>query len=1696
MLYFLYMTTLLSNNIFHHNLQSGTIEYVNKYPFVKLSNQILESSRDNPIEVLNITLLNAQKYILQHPIYIGFTFDASDNIANIEDISGGSVGNAYFFKEDSTLSNGLNRCVYLIKNNGMAESVYSEVIGDYYYGEFDYVKFTIPPVDVSSIHQTVLDLSQNLTLLSRFIPIDMISEITEITVQPLSNEESYIDYYFYIWEDINGPWFNGTELSMSPSYKQLTDSNYNIRPITFNDISNQQQIDQSDINGKNIYTYNYSNTPASDTSSNYIRVFKIDGTYGINNGVPEQSSLILTSPKYTKYNFLWTYSIKNSYKLIFKDINNATKEYSLEGNAPFFTPNLRMYGTSFLFDYFSDMGSVSSHFSSLDVERIYKATKQPSLSYNSGQITITLPSDELLDISNNFINRYTPDNRIGTRYLKDPIIGTEYIHLYEDNQITKISYNIYIFINNSTHYGTTLTNNTVDLSNITVNNNHYPYGDNLFDISYDVVHELSDNSIYYEQIPQSVIDYGNIPYNGEYNDVSRNRYNNEDDIDGLANVVNAITVLQNDSIHKYFGYDSNSSLNVQILRVKKNDLLNNPNYAHIISTDDWSSVHKKFQNTPISNSYIYTMNSNEYYIRWNYNIERYHYDKTTPIDFTKAYYSKTAYNTGISKYTYFDFTQFGVIYYPNKLLDVSYGNIAHYDSNNEVDFYYKNLNISFPESIRNEMIVNFNFNHNFNIRARVNIFILKPDYINDSDQAGTYNTSSIDYNSFDLSFSFYDSTTIIPQNISIDISENKTDNTLLAGKYTIEWNYEIEFADGTDTSYLPMDKINDYQVQSTIANIPFEDFIYDLSGVEIYSNSNFTNLFLEFSQNDIHNFIEHFNLYNKTLDLSNTFVTINFNLFTPNNEQSQSGGNFWSLPSGYQGPSDPRLYQVPVQYLDKTIFPSPTLVYENISEYGDVGFDIRNASYVGETLEHYNLTKTFDISSGYVDTLDGTQYVSDISSFIIEMNIPEGTVNNTINNINWGLGDISNIKLDDIVSKVDGVHIGVMNDYSNNTILFYKDGNSYLHNDNNNQSVTGIVRWLFQKKNNSMTVTININQKNVVYLENIDIPITKLSIVGSLDVSSVQNASTIRIYNTNPTANEILMNDISSTDIIFHQIKEASLLGSNTEYLPQSESYLNATSQIPYICRMDINIHDKTSNFKFNSIMRTPSKKINNIYHRITDWDISYNFNNEGGQNYFFNQSPNYPFQHKYIYGVGFITAVDAVDRDFYYPQKLDIQFDNVTSSLLLEIKDYEILKLKLNLVDFWNAIFDRTKVSFVYYGWISKSQKIRQYIDPSLDPNSISDISSVIRDLSNVEVNSETVDFYYQVSSNQIYENNVPSIPKSIFIINKNDVRSGQYYVGWTYVIDNTWNINKIPPTTAYDLSLASITVPTIHYNPGNVNIEIQNDISQVVLNLSNKTIQDLSRNIYYTNFDYNDISQVNLHYYLWTPNTALTNENMNGWELPNNYNGVNDTRIKEYPAIYYDLSTNKYEFYDISYNGNLGLDKTKAFVKTVSGKDLMDLSNVIFTPSDFGLYELPYSSDYYNNGQMIPYICTWGYSLIMKSTSSFANKTISSDISNSSDSNFIFREPNWIINYDSSNNAYIQNSEYNKYVYNNAILIEIIQPPEADIIYNSYRCGVGGCAKTTTKTSETLNFVQRYSSLFNTDFRLASKLGFDCNN
>ena len=1659
MLYFLYMsTTTIPNTLFHHNLSNGIIEYVNKYPFVVVENQQLNNTDPTNItQQLNISLLDAQKHILKYTNLIGFTFNSA-SVPNIQDISRGTIGDASFYKNNSTLSSNAGTIVYLIKNNGMSEAQYTETDGDYYFGDLDYVKFTIPTSDVASIRDKTTNLSNNLDTFINFTPVDILGDVNTITKQAVGNEELYVEYYFYVWEDINGPWYNGSTLSMSPNSNQLV-SNETIRDVSFNGITNSTQITNADINGKNLYTYNYFGTTASDTSSNYIKVFKLTGTYGTNDGLPEQPSIIIPSPKYTKYNFIWTYSIKNGYNLTFNYKSGQQVTYLLEGSSPFFTPIINITGTSWVYDAFTTMGSLSTHYTSKSVERIYKAVNQPEISYNTQVITLTIPEQDRYDISENFIKRYQPDDRQGNKYLINAVDRTEYQHLHEDNEIVRLVYNIYIFTNEEIQYGHTSDNTPIDLSNNLLTQNTsaaYPYQDNFVDISYTQLIELSDNQVYFKTFNGVNIDYGDIPYTGTVSvngvDVSRNRYNNENDIDGDAATVQAQTVLNADTIDKYFAFEFNSNLNVEVVRIRSADLLNLPNYAHLVTTPDWDVTYKFFNVNPTSHSTNYTMDSNRYFIRWNYSTVRYRYNKNAPIDYTQSYFNKTAFNSGISNLTTFDFTEFNRRVYPNTLLDLSYTSLPHY-TNNVVDYYYKNLNITIPQSTLDQLSTNIFYNHNENARAKINIYILKPDNLTDADQGNNYDTRDIDYDTFDLSYSFYDANRIVPlrQNISIDISENGRDNSLTAGQYTIEWDYDISENGGIPAPYLPFDKSSssgEYQVNSTIIDVSFSDFLYDLSGVYVYSNSAFTNLFLEFAQEDIERFVDYINKYHKTLDKPNTFISFDFNLLTPNKEQTQSTGFVWSLPDGYQGRDDPRLYQSPTTYINKTIIPSPILSHVNSNVYGDVGFDSRYFSYINSTNEFYKLVNVYDISNTTNTTLgnDISNSLSDIKTYIVEMYIPEGETNHTDASANFGVGNISNFSLQSIETSEPGVHLGLLTDSSNNTIVYYNNEIPYTIDTVSGESLHGKIRWMMEETSTgAISVTVSVNNKKGVYLQEAGVPATSLTILGTGTTDMSQNNSTIKIYDKRDNSQNILMSDISRTDIIFHQIRDPAAVG-GVDTFPQSHIHTNATFQIPYICRMDYNIHDKTSNFKFSSVIRTTNNKLNNVYHRLQDWDISNNTYINGTTNYFFNITAQTPFTHKYIYGVGFISPFDYDIVDFYYPGKLDISYNESRRFISLQIPDIQILYLKFNMVELWNAINDATSVKFRYYGWEPRSTKITSLLSNGLDPNLENNIDAVVTELSGVEITNTNIDFLYEVDSNVYYEFNYPQIPKSVFLIDEYTLKAGIYYIAWTYNINNTYNVNKIPPTRDYDISLATIVIQPFPHKPSKPTIVINNniteDISQVELFISEAELNDLSRNIYVKNHEYNDISEVKIHYYLWTPDDVYREDNTGGWILPEDYKGLEDIRIKEYPSIYYDETEKINKFYDLSYNGGYGIDKNKAHVKTLVGKDLRDLSKAIFTLADLNVNSLPYSSSYLKNGNMVPYIGIWGYELVMKSTSLYSGISIQSDISNTTNANFIFRKPDWKVGYElifnnnkTASNASLNTSDFYNYSANSVV-------------------------------------------------------------
>ena len=183
----------MSNGIFFYNLSKGIINYNNINPITTITNKNINETPD--ITLNNISLIDSQKYLINDPSLC--IFDFSSNNINTTDISRTPIGTARFFKTSITSFLDGNKIIYKDKSN-YNDSIYSN---NTYYGELDYVEFSIPDSDINNINNHLINLNNN---------------------------NAYVEYYFYIWEDINGPWYNNNSLSMIPNKDNLVDSNNNV----------------------------------------------------------------------------------------------------------------------------------------------------------------------------------------------------------------------------------------------------------------------------------------------------------------------------------------------------------------------------------------------------------------------------------------------------------------------------------------------------------------------------------------------------------------------------------------------------------------------------------------------------------------------------------------------------------------------------------------------------------------------------------------------------------------------------------------------------------------------------------------------------------------------------------------------------------------------------------------------------------------------------------------------------------------------------------------------------------------------------------------------------------------------------------------------------------------------------------------------------------------------------------------------------------------------------------------------------------------------------------------------------------------------------------------------------------------------------------------------------------------------------
>jgi hypothetical protein len=489
-----------SNPFFYNNLESnrvlqGDIKYNKSYPFIDLPNKILNSG-DIESEIDNITLLDAKKRLIEFPLLIGFYFQTSVADQHIDNTTGKGV--FYVYNPDGveiiskSSDGGANRYTLYLKKNDerIPETVELAHEDDDYMGELDYVTLSIKEEDVEKIREMSINLDDNIDAYTGSNKPEYIngSFEREKDVGSGTNDNFHtIEYYFYVWEEINSPWFhnNGREASLTPYIEQVSDeegrlncdgTNVYVTPTSSYPSSKISNPDD-DRDGYKLYTQN--NTTGdfiADTSSNYIKIYRLVGSNSDagQSGLPINNSINILAPKYSRFYFMWTYRINFAGKLILHDFpeDNVSgvgpREMLIEGTFPYFTPgiNINQLGLEFLaaeypqggirpinsdyipwtFSYINkeNYGTELDDYVTIDVIRQFKPKRKPSLEYLNQNLRITIPAEDIEDLSKNFIDRFNP-HRETPRF--KTLDGDIYIHPFENNQILYCSYNIYIFKN-------------------------------------------------------------------------------------------------------------------------------------------------------------------------------------------------------------------------------------------------------------------------------------------------------------------------------------------------------------------------------------------------------------------------------------------------------------------------------------------------------------------------------------------------------------------------------------------------------------------------------------------------------------------------------------------------------------------------------------------------------------------------------------------------------------------------------------------------------------------------------------------------------------------------------------------------------------------------------------------------------------------------------------------------------------------------------------------------------------------------------------------------------------------------------------------------------------------------------------------------------------------------------------------------
>ena len=1084
--------------------------------------------------------------------------------------------------------------------------------------------------------------------------------------------------------------------------------------------------------------------------------------------------------------------------------------------------------------------------------------------------------------------------------------------------------------------------------NNSIANEIYPYTDTWNDISYNSQVftnsvDISDNDTIVKFIPDCNFDFNKI----EIDDRGDTAYKD-------ASGQNASLLLENKPLadqkiyeKEWFAYEEYTPDNTQILRSWLSDYKTLPRWVHILNVPvgaGWNVIWKYNELLPKSNDTIIDISDNEYYIRWSYTYTRYHFSREAKgIDPTTVYFQDVSFNTGISPYVYFDFTEYGKIYPPPQPT----WTFSRIEYPNAPKTYYKNLRLSIDTDKLLDLSKNVVYNTDLGCKINIQYYIIKPKQLTDRDQLDplidlSHVELGVTNSLYDISFNMQATAYKFPDIITVDISDTKIlETTLLPGRYIGAWSYTVNhnYINPRARNY-PLIPGVDYDVSASYIDISYNEFLWDNIEPVFFIPDDLSRMTLQIKQSDISGIIKHWKTYYQTLS-QDTEIVFNFILWSPNYEYTQllSGLNRWELPNFFQGKEDPRIRQTPVEYIDYTTplnLQRCWLGNDNSDSVGHVynwgfggepGIQYRKVTYHDiSNNEIYQKKLIFDISQvrQFKDVVDLSAVPvtkEGMRNFIIDMYIP-ASQDMSRNTANWGF---SNHSIGAVGNTLGLFHIGVNGngiDTSNidngsnlgwnNEGFIYRApydptlGQTYFRYRLNDLS-DNKIRYHFQQAfmygdPPSKDVTISVNDEIIYDLPGRGVDLFDISWCGQeydisfspvpmrptrIEMWFQEDASSCAIYK---------IKDLSNDTIVRNTFTPQDFDENDTErHFYQSQKYVTEGLYIPYIARWEYQIYDPSSQFIINS--RIIKSDYPDAIHRRGDWNIIQTL--DGGQE--FQITAEFPFEHKYHYASLYTIPKDFIRPLPMYPTKyIDLSYNKTTRELVITWDKEEIMApLMHNLMVYWLQYKSLTEVKLLLYGWVPNSEKLPVNYS---NPNDIA--------LYNLWDPVYDISFVIQSPSPFQDANILPLIPHNVYTITEEELIFGKWVFAWNYQVyngDYRVYAKSMPDYGFFDVSAVEINIPPILYNPKNPLMEYIEDPSNnqmLKLKIHGLEIMDLSKNINKQLKGMQNVEAIHFNFYLWTPDKEKQHD-PSGWTLPNYYI-PEDQRIYSYPAEYANFQTN----------------------------------------------------------------------------------------------------------------------------------------------------------------------------------------------